>query len=537
MAEALAKHMLGPEAVLKGRDALPIGARKALDALVAASGRMPAAVFERRYGTLRPMGPGRIERERPWLSPANPTEVLWYRGFVFRAFDKNPSTPVEVMFIPSDLLAVLPQPEPDTAVVADSAAFPARVPQSQLPAPDPLLDDMTSILTYIQNYEVHVRGDGGWNNDAREAVQPMLRNPDGVERETPGGRFGFLLSLISRLHWLRPKQNEIRLMPQAVTQWLLSTPAAQRASLFNAWRGDPRWNDLAHVPGIAFEMPHAWMNDPVRERGAILEMLMRWLAGSQEPWQLVEAFVEYVKRENPDFARPDGRYDTWHIRDVRTNEFLNGFEHWDRVEGALIRHVINGPLYWLGIVNLQNERVALTEAAKLLAANREPALVDVPATVPAGRPDAFRLEPDGDVIVHTTARFERFQLARVANWTTTRAEDYVYRLAPESVNAAMKQGITAPRILEFLQQHSTKPLPPNLVKAVKRLAQFGAEARMEQSYMLRTRDADTLDLLLNTHAVRKAMIERLSPTCALMRQREARAVASAIIRTGLLIDL
>jgi Helicase conserved C-terminal domain len=140
------------------------------------------------------------------------------------------------------------------------------------------------------------------------------------------------------------------------------------------------------------------------------------------------------------------------------------------------------------------------------------------------------------VIVHASTRFERFQLARVANWSATRAEDYIYRLAPESVNAAMKQGITAPRILEFLQQHSTKPVPPNLIKAIKRLSQYGAEARMEQAYMLRTRDAATLDLLLNTHAVRKAMIERLSPTCALMRQREARAVASAIIRSGLLID-
>src|SRR5512134_50967 len=80
MAEALAKHMLDPDAAARGREALPVGARKALDALVSANGRMPAAAFERRYGTLRPMGPGRIERERPWLSPANPTEVLWYRG-------------------------------------------------------------------------------------------------------------------------------------------------------------------------------------------------------------------------------------------------------------------------------------------------------------------------------------------------------------------------------------------------------------------------------------------------------------------------
>jgi hypothetical protein len=361
----------------------------------------------------------------------------------------------------------------------------------------------------------------------------MLRDPDGVESENPSGRFGFLINLIARMHWLRPKDREVRLVPQAVTQWLQSTEQAQRSVLFNAWRSDPRWNDLAHVQGIAFELPHAWTNDPVRERTAILDMLVRWMASSSEPWQEIDSFVEYIKRENPDFARPDGRYDTWHIRDVHTNEFLAGFENWGRIEGALIRYILHDPLRWLGIVTVQNGRIALTDAARLLAVAPSDA---APAKV-APRNDVFRLEPDGDVIVHTSARFERFQLARVANWSATRSEDYVYRLAPESVNAAIKQGIPAPRILEFLEQHSNKPVPPNLIKAIKRLEQYGAEARMEQAYMLRTKDPATLDLLLNTHAVRKAMIERLSPTCALMRQREARAVASAIIRTGLLIDL
>jgi hypothetical protein len=539
MAEELAKHMLAPEAPAGGREALPIGARKALDALVAANGKMPAAVFERRFGTLRPMGPGRIERERPWLSPANPTEVLWYRGFIFRAFDKTPTTPVEVMFVPSDLIALLPQPAPD----ANGSAASNGATETPIVSPaarnstihggaDPLLDDVTTLLTYIQNYEVRVRGDGGWNSEARTSVQPMLRDPDGVESENPSGRFGFLLNLLARLHWLRPKEREIRLVPQLVTQWLQNPQAVQRSVLVEAWRTDPRWNDLAHVPGIAFEMPHAWSNDPLRERNAIIDLLVRWMASSTEPWQDIESFVEFVKTENPDFARPDGRYDTWHIRDVRTNEFLTGFGNWNRIEGALIRNIINEPLRWLGIVSVQSGRVALTDAARLLAAPTP----EAPAAKPGVRNDVFRLEPDGDVIVHTSARFERFQLARVANWSATRSEDYVYRMAPESVNAAIKQGIPAPRILEFMEQHSNKPVPPNLMKAIKRLEQYGAEARMEQAYMLRTRDAATLDMLLNTHTVRKAMIERLSPTCALMRQREARAVASAIIRTGLLID-
>jgi hypothetical protein len=537
MAEALATHMLAPDAAISGREALPVGARKALDALIAGNGRIPAAVFERRFGTLRPMGPGRLERERPWLSPANPTEVLWYRGFLFRAFDKTPTTPVEVMFVPTDLLAILPAPESAVGESATGDAAPAlHTAHSALGTPDPFLDDITTILAYIQNYEVRARADGGWNSEARTSIQPMLRDSDGVESELPNGRFGFLLNLIARLRWLRPKDKDLRLVPQPVSQWLQSNHLIQRKIFLNAWRTDPRWNDLAHVQGIAFEMPHAWANDPLRERTAILEMLVRFMAAADDAWQDIDAFVDYVKRTNPDFARADGRYDTWHIRDVRTNEYLTSFEQWGRVEGALIRYIVTGPLTWLNIVNVQSGRMMLTDSAQLLT---EPPteVAEKADTAATQRNDVFRLEPDGDVIVHTTAHFERFQLARVANWVATRSEDYVYRLAPESVNAAMKQGIPAPRILEFLEQHSSKPVPPNLVKAVKRLEQYGAEARLEQAYMLRTKDADTMNLLLNTHAVRKAMIERISPTCVLMRQREVRAVASAIIRTGLLVDL
>jgi hypothetical protein len=355
-----------------------------------------------------------------------------------------------------------------------------------------------------------------------------------VESETPSGRFGFLLSLMARLNWLKVKDKELRLAAQPVMQWLQSPPAVQRKALFSAWRTDARWNDLAHVQGIAFEMTHTWANEPVRERGAILEMLVRWLAASSEPWQEAEDFVEFAHTTNPDFARPDGRYDTWQIRDVRTNEFLPGFENWNRIEGALIRYTVTSPLRWMGFVNVQGTRIALTDTARQLAAEtEEPAR---PATAQP-RADVIRLEPDGDVIVQSGARFERFQLARVANWSVTRSDDYVYRLAPESVQAAVKQNISSQRILEFLEQHTSKPIPPNLIKAIKRFEQYGTEARLEQAYMLRTKDAETMEALLNTHAVRKAMIERLSPTCALMRQREARAVSSAIIRTGLLIDL
>jgi len=76
----------------------------AMGDLVAAGGRMPAATFERQYGAVRNMGPGRIEREEPWLDPVSPAEGLWYRGFLYRTFDETGSSEmVEYYYIPDEL--------------------------------------------------------------------------------------------------------------------------------------------------------------------------------------------------------------------------------------------------------------------------------------------------------------------------------------------------------------------------------------------------------------------------------------------------
>ncbi len=88
----------------------------------------------------------------------------------------------------------------------------------------------------------------------------------------------------------------------------------------------------------------------------------------------VEDFIDYVSVTAPDFARPDGRYDTWHIRDTETGEFLHGFQHWRRVEGGLIRRLLEGPLHWLGLLQIEDGRVLLTEfgqAALIVASPRQ----------------------------------------------------------------------------------------------------------------------------------------------------------------------
>ena len=93
----------------------------------------------------------------------------------------------------------------------------------------------------------------------------------------------------------------------------------------------------------------SWQNDPLHARQATLQFLSPLPPGV---WWSLNAFIEAVKQTHPDFQRPAGDYDSWYLYDTSTETFLRGFEHWDEVDGALLRYLITGPLHWLAILDL-----------------------------------------------------------------------------------------------------------------------------------------------------------------------------------------
>ncbi|MCS7061690.1 MAG: helicase-associated domain-containing protein [Anaerolineae bacterium] len=534
MAEALADHMLMHEAMQQAVCTLAPEAKAALGALIQTNGRMPVAAFERRFGALRPMGPGRLERERPWLAPANVTETLWYRGFIFRGFDRSLSNPVDVFYLPADLLAVLMQvadwqPQNKTGFVQPPPTERSSTALSALGAGEFTLEDITTLLSHIQNSETRLQVDGRWRVRNAAAVRPLLLGVEADDRQEER-RVAFLERLIERMGWLRARQPALRLAPQPVLDWLQQPAAAQLRALFDAWREDDGWNDLRQVEGLMFDMEHAWDNHPLAERAAVLALLSGWAKRTAGRSFRVAEFVADVHANTPDFARPDGRYDTWHIRDALSGQFLHGFEHWDRIEGALIAFVLRSPLRWLGVLQIEDEQVHITEFGRHILLG-EPLPFMLPVEL-----RGIRVEVDGEVSIGVAARLQRFQLARIADPLGFRNGRHLFRLTPNSLARGRRQGIATPRMIEFLQQNSDTPPPASLLRAIRQWEEYGAQARLEDAVLLRVKDAATLDTLLLLPRVKRATVERLNPTCAIIRAHEAEAVAEEIARSGLLIE-
>ena len=66
--EALAHFMLDPRTLEEVLEALPAEAQECVDYLTDHNGRVPYADLSRRFGSIREMGSGRRDREKPYLN-------------------------------------------------------------------------------------------------------------------------------------------------------------------------------------------------------------------------------------------------------------------------------------------------------------------------------------------------------------------------------------------------------------------------------------------------------------------------------------
>jgi len=164
------------------------------------------------------------------------------------------------------------------------------------------------------------------------------------------------------------------------------------------------------------------------------------------------------------------------------------------------------------------------------------------------------LRSDFTVLAPPTRRYERFQLARVANWVTSppvgvvdkvtsppvggiEGGHFVYRLTPTSLERARRQGIPIPRVLEFLGRTTNTPVPCFVEAALTRWEAHGAEARLEQAVLLRLSSEELMAQATSSPLTRHLIHEQVGPTVALLRERDWPRLVAALGKMGLLPDV
>nr|MBN1228127.1 helicase-associated domain-containing protein [Anaerolineae bacterium] len=530
MVGELAAAMTRPEAVLDTWNRLDEPQQQALYDLLANDGRRALSHFVRVYGEIRPMGPARREREKPWVNPASVTESLFYRGLITRTFEQTASGMQEYIAIPADLRPLMPQP--DLTVSNTAPGYPVAPPRKLKDGHITTPDDVATILAYLMIRETNARE---WlENRPVEQIDPYLRRPDEPAYRALLVQLAYDLSLIKDVEVLTHITTQVN--REVARPWLEAPRLHQARSLVETWLASGHWNDLAYVPGLEADQ---WPNVALATRVSVMEMLQDVPA---EMWWSLDGFIDHIHQNNPDFQRTGGDYNSWYIRDAYTGELLPGFQYWEYIDGALLRFTIDKVMNWLGLVLAGRGAFYLTPLGL--------ALLDRAAWPSTEDPEArVRVDEQGMITVPVAVeRYARLQIARFASWisspppspytTATRSKDegcYVYRLTSQAVERARAAGISlSSHIISFLQKQSGQSLPPNIVAMLEGWEKSPRDVVVHDVVLVTAKDLGVYEELRSNPRIKRWLGQQIGPHAHVVKREHMPALFNALREMGIL---
>jgi hypothetical protein len=192
-----------------------------------------------------------------------------------------------------------------------------------------------------------------------------------------------------------------------------------------------------------------------------------------------------------------------------------------------LRALLTGPARWFGLVSLGAE----SEGTPPRVFRPRPR----PAHDPAAEPPALAVKPDLTLAMPAARRFQRFQLARVADLAQV-GDPYIYRLTPASLQRAVSQHIDVDKVLSFLGGLTDAPLPEPVRSSLTRWAERGTEIWLEQTLLLHVEDAAVMEQLTAAPKVARYLTP-LNTTAALVNEKDWARLVATLAELGLLPEL
>ena len=503
--EKLTISLLDPNLLSELVDSLSPEADSAITALVNAGGRIPWPTFTRKFGEIRETGAGKRDRTKPHLNPISAAEILYYRGLLARSFFDTEKGPQEFAYIPDDLLSLLnrevyedkKEDKKDDLRPLGRPASPAEKGR-EVPANDLILDDATTLLAALR------------------IGKPLESRSKLLDTRQPAVGLQSLLTAAKLLKENQPQTDAVKVFLEASRTDALKM-------LQNAWIESHSFDELRLMPSIICE--GEWKNQPQETREFLLNLLDAIPEGK---WWSLNAFVRDIKTKYADFQRPAGDYDSWFIKRASDGQYLRGFEHWDEVDGALIRFFITNILHWLGQVDLSIAEGATEPTAFRFSNQSQTTSIEN---------KKVHISSQGLISVPRLApRVVRYQISRFCEWEEPKDNLYRYRVTTKSLTRAKEQGLKVEHLLALLARHSEAGVPPVIVKAFKRWEVNGTEARVQTQVILKVSRPEILGEMRKSKAA-KYLGEVLSPTTVVVKSGAIQKVMDALTELGLLAEV
>jgi XPB/Ssl2-like helicase family protein len=428
-------------------------------------------------------------------------------GLAFDTFSEGE----RVLFLPKETLANLRRA--DGRPHATVGLHELETPGSVRPADTTFVWDIAVLVAAAYSQDIELTRSGTLPKRAAQRLTPILLGERARRSEREALDYVELLKLQAHdlgLVVAAPStaRQRSRLTPGSkLDSWARHDLVMQVRRLFRRWPTDRWWTDM---PGAGYHDFHSFYIEVPLAREMVTRLLKRCRAGV---WYSLDSFRATLQSDDPYVLRPSQRCAG--EAGFKLAEELRA--HWDATDGEIITGMFRSTLYDLGMVALGYDREVVPAANELVNPDSF-MLTELGAEVLAGEQSASQMyssrtlvvQPNFQVLlmepympaIYWLLRFSSLdQMGRVSRFTLTR----------EALRRGMEDGTAIDDVLRFLQTHSQKSLPQNVIYTLRDWARQNVEVPLPRITLLEVNDEALAGELVTSPKLRAYRLRRVGP--------------------------
>lgn len=364
----------------------------------------------------------------------------------------------------------------------------------------------------------------------------------------------FLRRMLVALNLLQPQGGNdgddlsaLTFLPSESKDFWARSPAERVKATFEAWLDTTTWNEL-RIPKATYGYDHrrSAPADLKQARRVVLEHLKRRGAAG---WVNLVDLLDDIRLAHYEFLFPRPKIPAYSAYGSQfayaspyyysNNRFGISYkgvtgeaEGWDQIEGAIITHMLAGPLHWIGLTDVGfDQNAAEPRAYRLTAMGAWLLGIGAPVTIAeeGGRVviqpnfQIVAMEPIAEGVLMTLDEFAQFEGGERA---------LTYRLTRESVYRGQRADWDGARIIAYLEDATHAPLPQNVKRSLEEWQALHERITFRRGVtLLQAESAATLDELYAEAALASKLGRRVVESVALP-DGTAPAVADGLREAG-----
>ena len=358
----------------------------------------------------------------------------------------------------------------------------------------------------------------------------------------------FCYALLDTLGAIRAERGRPIAQREEAFQHLLSLPpTVQMYVILYTWLNTTAWSEMDVLRRqdeeirVRRNLTHTTFKpqDLYREWRSARQMVLRFLSTIEEgQWVSLQGFMRVMWQIAPDLLHQHTEPSAWWLESNRTRkQFGITFEDWQDSSGHFVLTVLQGPLYWLGAIQLgyrDDQPVALrvTPVGSFAMHRRSVVVEQEQKAIPPG---AVQLSDDLTVtLVPGQVPAQLHELMHlIGQLETTTPSEFVYRVTADGVLRALDQGQTIDRLLGAITRWlGRKPPPSWQSKMVAWSENYGKLHIYDGITLIELADDYALQELLSNTSLRDHVVYEFSPRMVAVHPEAVDALVQEMEKRG-----